>query len=102
MIKYLLKGVDIMLDTINISWSKTKKNVEQTITKYIYYCLSVDSISTSKINDTFLLEELDINKLDNTYIRLEKEEYKKRINFINYVRFSFNKLTTEERKIIYL
>lgn len=101
MIKYLLEGDVIVIETIDISWSKTKKNVEQTITKYIYYCLSVDSISTSNIDESLLLEELDMSKIDNTYIRLEKEEYKKRIEFINYVRFSFNKLTTEERKIIY-
>ena len=90
-----------MIEPINISWSKTKKNVEQTISKYIYYSQSVDSISTSNIKDNLLLDELDINKIDSSYIKLEKEECKKRIDFINYVRFSFNKLTTEERKIIY-
>ena len=63
-----------MIEPINISWSKTKKNVEQTISKYIYYSLSVDSISTSNIKDNLLLDELDINKIDNSYIKLEKEE----------------------------
>ena len=90
-----------MLQPINISWTKTKKNVENTITKYIYYSLSVDSASTSNIKEDFLLEHLDISNIDSTYIKLEKDECKKRLDFINYVRFSFNKLTTEERKIIY-
>lgn len=90
-----------MTQLINISWSKTKKNVEQTISKYVYYSLSVDNSSTSNIGESFLLDELNFNTLDNTYIKLEVSERKKRIDFINYVRFSFNKLTTEERKIIY-
>ncbi len=90
-----------MSQLVNISWSKTKKNVEQTISKYVYYSLSVDNSSTSNIGETFLLDELNFNTLDNTYIKLEPSERKKRIDFINYVRFSFNKLTTEERKIIY-
>ncbi len=90
-----------MTQFINVSWSKTKKNVEQTIAKYVYYNLSVDNSSTSNIGETFLLEELDSNVLDTTYIKLDFLETKKRVDFINYVRFSFNKLTTEERKIIY-
>jgi len=90
-----------MSQLVNISWSKTKKNVEQTISKYVYYSLSVDNSSTSNIGESFLLDELNFNTLDNTYIKLEPSERKKRIDFINYVRFSFNKLTTEERKIIY-
>lgn len=90
-----------MVEPINISWSKTKKNVEQIIAKYVYYSLSVDSSSTSTIGETFLLDELDFNNLDNTYVKIEPSERRKRIDFINYVRFSFNKLTTEERKIIY-
>lgn len=90
-----------MIQLINISWPKTKKNVEQAIAKYIYYSLSVDNSSTSNIGETFLLDELNFNTLDTTYIKLDPSERKKRIDFINYVRFSFNKLTTEERKIIY-
>lgn len=90
-----------MTQLINVSWAKTKKNVEQIISKYVYYSLSVDNNSTSNIGESFLLDELNFNTLDNTYIKLEVSERKKRIDFINYVRFSFNKLTTEERKIIY-
>lgn len=87
--------------TIKINWVKTKKNVENTIEKYVYYSLSVDSNSTSKISDKYILDELDINELNDLYIKLDKQEKNKRIEFINYVRFSFNKLTTDERKIIY-
>jgi hypothetical protein len=101
MIEYHLKGAVIMIQPINISWSKTKKNVEQTISKYVYYCLSVDNGSTSNIQDNFLLEELSYTPSTNTYVTLDPEERKARIEFINYFRFSFNKLTTDERKIIY-
>ena len=90
-----------MLKPVNISWTKTKKNVEQIISQYIYYSLSVDNNSSSNIGDSYLLDALDFNSIDKTYVKISQEEQKRRIDFVNYVRFSFNKLTTEERKIIY-
>lgn len=90
-----------MLKPVNISWTKTKKNVEQIISQYIYYSLSVDNSSSSNIGDSYLLDVLDFNSIDKTYVKISQEEQKRRIDFVNYVRFSFNKLTTEERKIIY-
>ena len=90
-----------MLKSVNISWTKTKKNVEQIISQYIYYSLSVDNSSSSNIGDSYFLDALDFNSVDKTYIKISQEEQKRRIDFVNYVRFSFNKLTTEERKIIY-
>lgn len=90
-----------MVRELNISWSKTKKNVEQLISKYMLYSLSVDNSNSYSINDPYLLKELEIDKIDKNYIKLDLNELKKRIDFVNYVRFSFNKLTTDERKIIY-
>ena len=90
-----------MLKPVNISWTKTKKNVEQIISQYINYSLSVDNSSSSNIGDSYLLDALDFNSIDKTYVKISQEEQKRRIDFVNYVRFSFNKLTTEERKIIY-
>ena len=90
-----------MLKPVNISWTKTKQNVEQIISQYIYYSLSVDNSSSSNIGDSYLLDALDFNSIDKTYVKISQEEQKRRIDFVNYVRFSFNKLTTEERKIIY-
>ena len=101
MIKCLTKGAVVMVEPINISWVNTKKAVEQIISKYVYYSLSVDSSSTSNIGENFTLEELSENGVDNSYIKIDEIEKKKRVEFINYVRFSFNKLTTDERKIIY-
>ena len=89
-----------MPKTLNVVWNKTKKNVEAVITKYVYYNLSVDSHSTSTINDEFLLEKLESDTQDK-YIIIGNDEKKKRVDFINYFRFSFNKLTSDERKIIY-
>lgn len=65
------------------------------------FCLSVDKKSTSEIMDKFLIEKLELNSksLVNKYISIS--EKLSRIEFINYVRFSFNKLTEEERKLIY-
>lgn len=89
-----------MVEPINIIWNKTKKNVEEVINKYIYYNLSVDDYSESLIGEDFLLDELDISKQKNCPLKNE-EEKKKRIEYINYVRYSFNKLTSDERKVIY-
>ncbi len=90
-----------MIKPISILWTKTKKNVENIISKYVYYSLSVDSNSTSNISDSFTLDKIQYDQKFSSYIKLSNEEIEKRIDFINYVRFSFNKLTTEERKIIY-
>lgn len=90
-----------MVQPISISWTKTKKNVEQVISQYIYYSLSVDNSSSSSIEDSYLLSALDFNSVDKTYVKIDIDEQKRRIEFVNYFRFSFNKLTTEERKIIY-
>ena len=90
-----------MVQPISISWAKTKKNVEQVISQYVYYSLSVDNSSSSSIEDSYLLSALDFNSVDKTYVKIDIDEQKRRIEFVNYFRFSFNKLTTEERKIIY-
>lgn len=91
----------MIIQPLDISWSKTKKNVEQIISKYIYFNLSVDNSSTTTISDTFTLNILDIDKIDGKYIKINTDEQRKRIDFVNYFRLSFNKLTTDERKIIY-
>ena len=82
------------METIKIMWNKTKKNVENVITKYIYYSLSVDNNSTSDISDNYVLDKL-VNDKSSSYTNISNEEKNKRIEFINYVRFSFNKLTSE-------
>ena len=89
-----------MVEQVSVVWNKTKKNVLNTITKYIYYSLSVDNNSTSKINEDYSLQELVVEE-NNLYSNISEEEKQKRVNFINYVRRSFNKLTCDERKIIY-
>ena len=70
-----------MLKPVNISWTKTKKNVEQIISQYIYYSLSVDNSSSSNIGDSYLLDALDFNSVDKTYIKISQEEQKRRINY---------------------
>lgn len=90
-----------MIKPLNISWSETKKNVESVIKKYIYYNLSLDSSSEFKINKDFSYNMIDERDINNEYIRLSSEEIKDRVKYINYVRFSYNKLNCCERKIIY-
>ena len=85
----------------NISWTKTKKNVDEIITKYVYYILSVDDSSSNSASENFLLENMEFKRPDNPYYKIEMDELKERIEFINYFRTAFNRLTTDERKIIY-
>ena len=89
-----------MIRSTNISWPKTKENVNNVIKKYNFVVLSVcPSIEIVDESLKFkLIQEEDIKK---EYIKLTKEEIEERVKFINYVRFSYNKLTSDERKIIY-
>lgn len=89
-----------MVQPKNISWSKTKKNVEEIITKYNYYTLSVDN-GISSISNDFILDKIYFETAENPYMKVNVEELKNRADFINYVRSSFNKLTSDERKIVY-
>lgn len=90
-----------MVLPMNISWSKTKKNVEEIITKYVYYILSVDSSSQSSLKNDFSLDKIDFKAVENIYFKVNEIEQRKRVDFINYFHLSFNKLTSDERKIIY-
>ena len=80
---------------VDISWPKTKKNVEEIVTKYVYFVLSVNSsYTTSMINSDFLLNEIENSEIKNPYSKIEISEIKSRIEFINYFINSFNKLTS--------
>ena len=70
-----------MYKTIDICWGKTKKNVENTIKQYIYYSLSVDLSSPSKINDDYLLDEIKDIEDDKAFSNITKDEKKERIYF---------------------
>ncbi len=84
----------------DLEWHDIKIKIKDIATKYIQYCLLIDINSTSKISNDYTLEILDINDINN-YTRLNNIELEKRVNKINSFRIAFNKLTTEERKIIY-
>ena len=88
-----------MCDDLN--WTLTKKNVEIVIQKYLYYCLSIDNYPTSKISDDYSLNEFIQEEVYNSYVMIRAEERARRAEFINYFRNSFNRLTSEERKLIY-
>lgn len=89
-----------MINSVNINWVKTKRNVENTITKYIYYNLSVNN-STYLMDKNFYINDVDIVTNENSYFNISEKEIKERVRFINYFKSSFNKLTLCERKIIY-
>ena len=84
----------------NLDWGNIKTKVKEIAKKYIQYCLLIDINSTSKISEDYTLKELDSDNISN-YTKLNRVELEKRVSKINSFRIAFNKLTTEERKIIY-
>ena len=89
-----------MMKIYDVSWNETKKSVQDVIAKYIYYVLSVDVKSVSNINSDFTLSYIE-EDVPMEYTKITLEEQNKRIDYINYFRFAFNKMTSEDRKIIY-
>lgn len=87
----------------NAIWKQKKARLEKIIEKYIFYCLSLDNYPVSTINDNYTFEKLafDNSNIDPKYATINKKEIKDGVDFINNFRLSFNKLTTEERKLIY-
>lgn len=84
----------------DLEWYDIKIKIKDIAKKYIQYCLLIDINSTSKIFEDYTLKELDSDNISN-YTKLNRVELEKRVSKINSFRIAFNKLTTEERKIIY-
>ena len=89
-----------MIKDLDVSWSYTKKNIKNILKKYNFLVLSV-SPSQDRIDDNYKLQLIKKEDIDEKYIKIDDNEIVKRIEFINYVRYSYNKLTKDERKIIY-
>ena len=85
---------------VKISWNDTKKNIERLAEKYNLYTLSV-CMPQESLEENYKLKLISASDIVEKYIKIPKDEILKRIDFINYVRFSYNKLTSDERKIIY-
>ena len=84
----------------DLEWYDIKIKIKDIAKKYIQYCLLIDINSTSKIFEDYTLKELDSDNISN-YTKLNRVELEKRVSKINSFRIAFNKLTIEERKIIY-
>ena len=83
-----------------VSWSKTKKNIENITNKYNLYIISV-STPQDNVDENYNYKLLNSGDLKNNYIKISDESFEERVEFINYVRYSYNKLTSDERKIVY-
>ena len=86
-----------------LNFKKIKKQIKEIIQKYVYYCLAVDCKPFFIMEDDFRFEMLNLEMCNSfcKYISIDDEKVVERTEFINYVRYSFNKLTTNERKILY-
>lgn len=78
-----------------------RKWVERVLKTFDYYLLSIDYINNYFIKDEFTLKYVDKEKLSFDYIILSETTITERIKYINYVINAFNKLSREERMIIY-
>ena len=83
-----------------VSWSKTKKKIENITNKYNLYIISV-STPQDNVDENYNYKLLNSGDLKNNYIKISDESFEERVEFINYVRYSYNKLTSDERKIVY-
>ncbi len=83
----------------NKSWNKIKNNIINILKKYDYFMLS--------ICDDFLLDNdynfkiLNTNDINSNLIKLDEAEINKRLEYINYVRSAYNRLSILEKKIIF-
>ena len=88
-----------MNKNVNLSWNRTKKQVESAMNLYDYYNLSI--CNNTRIKEDYSLEIIQEVDCDKRYLNIKEEDLFKRIDYFYYIRYSFNKLTTCERKIIY-
>lgn len=83
----------------NKSWNKIKNNIINILKKYDYFMLS--------ICDDFLLDNdynfkiLNTSDINTSLIKLDEAEINKRLEYINYVRSAYNRLSILEKKIIF-
>ena len=70
-----------MTKILNVMWSKTKKNVETVITKYMYYNLSVDNHSTSVINEDLARRQVGYGRGGRMKIEKDTVEIKSGVRF---------------------
>ncbi len=90
-----------MMEVADINWSKTKRRVQNILDEYNHYILSLCDTSADNMENEFKLSLIKPAELNNDYIKLSEEEKENRSNFINYVRYSYNKLPLADREIIY-
>jgi ArpU family phage transcriptional regulator len=84
-----------------VAMSKIRKWVEGELKKFDYYLLSIVSIDNYFVEKDCTLKYIYEDELSFDYIILSKETISERIRYINYVISAFNKLSEDERIIIY-
>jgi ArpU family phage transcriptional regulator len=84
-----------------VAISRIRKWVEDILKEFNYYLLSIGEISNYFIEENYTLKYVIKEELSFDYIMLDDETIVDRIKYINYVINAFNKLSKEERIIIY-
>lgn len=82
--------------------NKIKKNIKNILDEYELSCLSIHSSNIKPENEKFelSLENSETIK-NNNFNLLTYNDLQKKIDFINYIRISYNQMTINEKKLIY-
>ncbi len=80
---------------------KIRKWVEVILKNFDYYLLSIGEIGNYIVKEEYIFKYIKKEELSLDYIILDESAIIERIKYINYVINAFNKLSKEERIIIY-
>ena len=81
--------------------NEVKTNIKEMLNEYNLCCLSVCTKYSLPDKVTYILDLVSIDVLYDKYNSLTDNELDNKIKYINYIRESYNQMTTLERKIIY-
>lgn len=81
--------------------NEIKNNIKKILNDYNLCCLSVCTKYSSPDKKTYILNLESKETSNDKYNSLSDDELNNKIDYINYIRESYNQMTTLERKMIY-
>lgn len=81
--------------------NEIKNNIKKILNDYNLCCLSVCTKYSLPDKETYILNLESKESSNGIYNSLSDDELSNKIEYINYIRESYNQMTTLERKMIY-